>query len=58
MQMPKRRLTAHPREMIIRYEPIKEETDMLGRARLETVALTLITLAVIYRAGYRNWIEG
>ncbi len=31
---------------------------MLGRARLETVALTLITLAVIYRAGYSKWITG
>ncbi len=31
---------------------------MLGRARLETVALTLITLAVIYRAGYGKWIQG
>ena len=31
---------------------------MLGRARLETVALTLVALAVIYRAGYKSWIEG
>jgi len=31
---------------------------MLGRGRLETVALTIITLAIIYRAGYGNWIQG
>jgi len=31
---------------------------MLGRARLETVVLTLVTLAVIYRSGYSRWITG
>jgi len=31
---------------------------MFGRARLETVALTLVTLALVYRAGYSKWITG
>ena len=31
---------------------------MITRSRIETVALTLVTLALIYRAGYKNLIEG